>query len=73
MKLKIGSIFRFNDKIYKVIADTGLGCSDCPFVKYMCGQLQSVELIPSCARSRINDNKPIIFKEIKIENTVDLD
>ncbi len=76
MELKIGNVFGFNDKIYQVIADEtdGCGCGDCCFADYNnCDELQSKGLIPSCVRSATNEFVPVIFKEIKLAGTVDLD
>lgn len=63
MERKVGEIFTYNGKIYKVVP--GYGCENCDFKDLRCLMHTFSEVRGACDSSMRKDNNNVIFKEVK--------
>lgn len=63
MERKVGEVFTYNGKIYKVVP--GYGCKNCGFKNLRCNMRTFSEVRGACDSSMRKDNTNIVFKEIK--------
>ena len=63
MERKIGEIFIYDDKTYKVVP--GYGCENCGFKDLRCNMRTFSEVRGACDNSTRKDGTNVIFKEIK--------
>lgn len=63
MERKVGEIFTYNGKIYKVVL--GYGCENCDFKDLRCLMRTFSEVRGACDSSMRKDNNNVIFKEVK--------
>lgn len=63
MERKVGEIFTYNGKIYKVAP--GYGCKNCDFKDLRCLMRTFSEVRGACDSSMRKDNNNVIFKEVK--------
>ena len=63
MERKVGEIFTYNDKTYKVVL--GYGCENCGFKDLRCNMRTFSEVRGACDSSMRKDNNNVIFKEVK--------
>lgn len=63
MERKVGEIFTYNGKTYKVIP--GYGCENCGFKDLRCNMRTFSEVRGACDSSMRKDGTNVIFKEVK--------
>lgn len=63
MERKLGKVFTYNGKIYKVVP--GYGCENCGFKNLRCNMRTFSEVRGACDSSMRKDNTYVIFKEVK--------
>ena len=63
MERKVGEVFTYNGKIYKVVP--GYGCENCGFKNLRCNMRTFSEVRGACDSSMRKDNTYVIFKEVK--------
>ena len=63
MERKVGEVFTYNDKTYKVVL--GYGCENCGFKDLRCNMHAFSEVRGTCDSSMRKDNNNVIFKEVK--------
>ena len=63
MERKIGEIFTYDDKTYKVVP--GYGCENCGFKDLRCNMRTFSEVRGACDSSMRKDGTNVIFKEVK--------
>lgn len=63
MERKLGEVFTYNGKIYKVVP--GYGCENCGFKNLRCNMRTFSEVRGACDSSMRKDNIYVIFKEVK--------
>ena len=63
MERKLGEVFTYNGKIYKVVP--GYGCENCGFKNLRCNMRTFSEVRGACDSSMRKDNTYVIFKEVK--------
>lgn len=63
MERKVGEIFTYNGKIYKVVP--GYGCENCGFKNLRCNMRTFSEVRGACDSSMRKDSTYVIFKEVK--------
>lgn len=63
MERKLGEVFTYNGKIYKVVP--GYGCENCGFKNLRCNMRTFSEVRGTCDSSMRKDNTYVIFKEVK--------
>ena len=63
MERKVGEIFTYDGKTYKVVP--GYGCENCDFKDLRCNMRTFSEVRGACDSSMRKDNNNVIFKEVK--------
>lgn len=63
MERKVGEIFTYSDKTYKVVL--GYGCENCGFKDLRCNMRVFSEVRGACDSSMRKDGTNVIFKEVK--------
>lgn len=73
MERKIGEIFKFKGKIYKVIktTDSDYSCNGCAFKDKFCCHKIINTILGECCNLKRRDRKNVIFEEIKDMETKD--
>ncbi len=64
MERKIGEVFTYNGKIYKVVPNSVFSCEGCAF-KASCFCSADSNIVGKCFKYLRNDKTRIIFKEVK--------
>ena len=63
MERKVGEVFTYNGKTYKVVP--GYGCENCGFKDLRCNMRTFSEVRGACDSSMRKDGTNVIFKEVK--------
>ena len=64
MERKLGEVFTYNGKIYKVVPNSVFSCEGCAF-KASCFCSADSNIVGKCFKYLRNDKTRIIFKEVK--------